>query len=595
MRRGTVSEQPWGLTLASLATSRGSGQLTLTADDGKLYCVAFTEGAVIGASSPLAADSAARVALTSHLVSSTQVPALARAVATALVRDEVDVVAEHARLTPEQAGQLRHRLLVQRVARTFSVDRGGYAFGGQVTVASMRGVEIDVGLAIFLGVRMNLSQDRLVEDLRRMGARFVLRTEDVDLARFGFTERERPILQALRIGTSLPDLEAKRRDLEPRTTQAVIYTLVATGLCEGLPAPRARAASIAPIAVAPTVPSVVPPPMSTGPFEAVPEPAHEPAAAPRARAELDPGIDPELDPELEQTKEKAREPVDEVELSRARTVTFDAARPRGKTVPPRTRTISSAPPPMPRVTNAFAAREVITAGIALLDRQADHFALLGVAQDAPIEDIRSAYVALACHLHPDKLPELDPIATRDAQRLFAHVNLAYGVLSDPARRADYLAVLRGEPAKGLRARTAPTTAPPPAGTAPERARAAAEVAQRGMHALRREDLPAAVELLTRATELAPQDVDYAAALAWARFCASTDKAAIAAEVRRALERAASRSTRPATARFYLGRVERMLGRVREALLHFHEVIQLDPGHAEAAAEIRLLEPRTARR
>src|SRR5262245_42993439 len=129
MRRGTVSEQPWGLTLASLASSRSNGQLTLTADDGKLYCIAFARGAVVGASSPLASDSAARVALTSHLVSSTQVPALARAVASAPVRDEVEVVAEGAKLTTEQKEQLRRRLLVQRVARTFSVDRGGYNFG----------------------------------------------------------------------------------------------------------------------------------------------------------------------------------------------------------------------------------------------------------------------------------------------------------------------------------------------------------------------------------------------------------------------------------------------------------------------------------
>jgi cytochrome c-type biogenesis protein CcmH/NrfG len=66
-------------------------------------------------------------------------------------------------------------------------------------------------------------------------------------------------------------------------------------------------------------------------------------------------------------------------------------------------------------------------------------------------------------------------------------------------------------------------------------------------------------------------------------------------VRRVLERAILRSAKPVTARFYLGRVERMLGRVREALHHFEEVVQLQPGHAEAAAEIRLLASRTARR
>jgi curved DNA-binding protein CbpA len=253
------------------------------------------------------------------------------------------------------------------------------------------------------------------------------------------------------------------------------------------------------------------------------------------------------------------------------------------------------PPLVPRQRNAFATRDVIASGIALLDVHADHFALLGLPRDATIDSIRAAYVALACHLHPDKLPELEPAAASDARRLFAHVNLAYGVLSDPARRADYLAQLPGEPAEVPRPRSPSHPEPLRTGTPTERARAAAEVAQRGMQALRCEDLPAAIELLARATELAPHDVDHAARLAWARFCASTDKAGIAAEVRRALERAASRSPTPVAARFYLGRVERMLGRAREALHHFHEVLLLDPSHAEAAAEIRMLAPRTARR
>src|SRR5436190_6394188 len=138
MRRGTLSERPWGLTLASFSASRADGQLTLTAADGKLYCVAFAGGAIVGASSPFASDSAARVALTAQVVLSPQVPALARAVSAAPGRDEVEVVAEVARLTGEQVEQLGRRLLLQRVARTFSVERGGYVFGGQITVATRR-------------------------------------------------------------------------------------------------------------------------------------------------------------------------------------------------------------------------------------------------------------------------------------------------------------------------------------------------------------------------------------------------------------------------------------------------------------------------
>jgi cytochrome c-type biogenesis protein CcmH/NrfG len=103
----------------------------------------------------------------------------------------------------------------------------------------------------------------------------------------------------------------------------------------------------------------------------------------------------------------------------------------------------------------------------------------------------------------------------------------------------------------------------------------------------------AVADLTRAVELAPGEVDYAAALAWARFCHATDKQALAHATREALGRAIRKSPTPEMARFYLGRVERMLGRDKEALRHFQEVLQVQPRHADAAAEIRAIEARAA--
>jgi tetratricopeptide (TPR) repeat protein len=549
VQRGSVNERPWGLTLASFAAARAHGQLTLTADDGKLYRIAFEGGFVAGASSPMASDGAARVALTSQLVAPEQVPALARAVALSPERDEIEVIAEVAGLMSAEIAVLRRRLLLQRVARTFAVDRGEYTFGEPITVATVRGCSLDVAPAIFRGVLMNLSQDRLTCDLRSFGARFMLRDGGVDADRFGFTEADRPILQALRIGTSLPELEAKRRELEPRRTQVVIYALVAMGLCDGLPQPRSREGS----AEVPTIPAAA-------------------AAAAAAEVEVD-------------VAEAAVDGEDSL-ITRARTTTFDRPRPRTADAElRRTRTISAMPPLTSPPSRLLAAGDVVAAGLALLDAGADHFALLGVSRDAAPDEIHTAFVALACHLQMAPLSELEPDAEQGAERLLAGVNAAYAVLSDPAKRAAYIAGLGGRAA----------LAPIPAGTAAERARVAAEVAQRGLVALRREELPVALELLTRAAALAPSDVDYAAHLAWARFCAAPNKAAVAADVCRVLERAVFRSPSPVTARFYLGRVERTLGRVHEALHHFYEVLELEPEHTEAAAEIRRLEPRQARR
>ncbi len=63
LARGSVSDRPWGRTLGALGLRALTGQLTLVSD-GRRFQVAFVEGAVVGAASPLASDAAVRVALT---------------------------------------------------------------------------------------------------------------------------------------------------------------------------------------------------------------------------------------------------------------------------------------------------------------------------------------------------------------------------------------------------------------------------------------------------------------------------------------------------------------------------------------------------
>ena len=123
--------------------------------------------------------------------------------------------------------------------------------------------------------------------------------------------------------------------------------------------------------------------------------------------------------------------------------------------------------------------------------------------------------------------------------------------------------------------------------------AATEAFQRGQAALRNDEISLAVSELARAVDLNPQQFDYQASLAWARFCAADDKARIADTVRRTLHHAMQKSGNPEFARFYLARMERMLGRDREALRHFQQVLEVEPRNAEAASEVRLIENRLA--
>ena len=538
LARGTVADRPWGRTLAALGLRGLTGQLTLTAD-GKRYQLAFGEGAVVGASSPLASDAAARIALTGSLISSTQVADISRKLAAAPGRDEVDVIAELARLAPEQAIRLRRRVVAQRAARSFAVDRGEFVVEDAITVPVVAGSELDIRAVIYLGARSFLSEVRLNTELGQLGQWFQLKPEAIeDLRQFGFTDAERPVIDALRGGAGLAALETP--DLEQRMVRAVVYALASCGAvtCEsGLRTPARKPPAQPPARPAP---ASIPPP---------------------------PPADPDADADLQTTLRRSE---------------VDAP----------TRRRPTAPAPTPRKpadeAQTAAVQALIAARLELLEGGGDRFELLGVGQDATPEQIRNAYFGLARQLHPDRLSSLGiDDAERKAQRLFAEVNTAFSILSDPGRRAEYLGILRRGGEAAVRKEQAEVEA------MAMRVLESEEAFRRGEMAMRRDQMSTAIRELEHAIELNPDEVDYHAALAWARFCVASDKLAVSAATRKALEAAIARAPRSVNARFYLGRVERILGRDQDALRHFKQVLETAPNHAEATSEVRVLEARLA--
>ncbi|MEP7100137.1 MAG: J domain-containing protein [Burkholderiales bacterium] len=61
-----------------------------------------------------------------------------------------------------------------------------------------------------------------------------------------------------------------------------------------------------------------------------------------------------------------------------------------------------------------------------------HYENLKVARDASADEIRAAYRTLTRKHHPDRNPD-----NADAERVMSVINVAYGVLSDPARRSEH--------------------------------------------------------------------------------------------------------------------------------------------------------------
>ncbi|HET7786794.1 MAG TPA: DnaJ domain-containing protein [Myxococcales bacterium] len=82
-------------------------------------------------------------------------------------------------------------------------------------------------------------------------------------------------------------------------------------------------------------------------------------------------------------------------------------------------------------------------------RDASHYEVLGVQQNASVDEIKRAYFDAAKRFHSDSFSGLDlGSARRAAEELFARVNEAYSVLSDKNRRADHDVYLDRK-AKGL--------------------------------------------------------------------------------------------------------------------------------------------------
>ncbi len=66
----------------------------------------------------------------------------------------------------------------------------------------------------------------------------------------------------------------------------------------------------------------------------------------------------------------------------------------------------------------------------------DYYAVLGVAPDASLAEIKQAYRARIKRCHPDK-HAMNPTALREAERMTRALNRAYAVLSDSQQRARY--------------------------------------------------------------------------------------------------------------------------------------------------------------
>ena len=483
--------------------------------------IGFRDGLVVAAQGAHPADSAVKIALSAGLVTSTQASAILRAVQAG--GDDVAIVGQEARLGAEQVVRLRRRVIANRAMRLFAVEAGEFVLDDQLamTVATDL-VPIDPRVVIFQAVRAHYPEPRTLRELASLGDTFHLRE-----------------------GLAGPQLAATYGfgDQElPALDALAARPLAPTALVQAVPAlePRGVLAALYALVVcghAEVVTQRITPPGGTS----------------------------------------------------ASTIT-GAAGPRRKASTPPTRMPRASTTARPRAAAAAAdiarIRALVRERAALAEKNADHFALLGVTEETPPDKVRAAYFEIARQLHPDRIVAtgLEEIRA-EAQRLFARVNAAFGILSHPAKRAEYIQTLRagGEAAVRRREEEAEALA--------ARLIAAEDHFRAGEMALRRNHYDVAIAEFQQAVQLNPDEAEHHAVLAWATWCAAPDKAAAAKGARATLDRASAMSPKNPVPHLLLGKIARALGDDELAAGHLRRCLEVAPGHGEASSELRIVEAR----
>jgi DnaJ-domain-containing protein 1 len=557
---GHVTDRPFARTVYTVAAKHFTGDLVLE-EAARRYKLSWEDGQVVAAESASPADSVGRVALSAGLVTSTHVARSLELMAKDPARDPVDILTELARLSAEQVVRLKRRLVAQRASRVFALPGARFVLDNARSLKADPDVPaLDARWLIYFGVRTHYTIERLDAELASLGERPITLAADAAdvLSLFGFADSDRALLERLKQRAwTVRQLSEASPEIEARQVRSIVYALVACDCLE-----QGKPAASPPSATTPPPKSVTTPPpksVTTPPPKSVTTPPPRPVTTPPAISPLAQGTARNLDFHVRASGSTEGPRPDLLRRAKVTTV-----------------------PPTAIGTAASETRRLIENKLKTLDAGADHFSILGIPKSAPPEEVRTAYFSLAKRLHPDRLRAVGLQDGGDAQRLFARINLAFGVLSDPLRRAEYARMLSAGGEEVVK------QAQVDADVIAARILKAEETFHRGEMALRRNQFDAARSLFEESVELNPDEAEYQALLAWATWLCADDKISVSAAVQKRLGDAVALSPLCVPAHFYRGQVAKQIGRTQSAIEAFKQVLEIQPDHSEANLELRVL-------
>ena len=191
-----------------------------------------------------------------------------------------------------------------------------------------------------------------------------------------------------------------------------------------------------------------------------------------------------------------------------------------------------------------------------------HYELLGVSREASSQEIQRAYFDRSRSFHPDLRHRQDLAGCgKELLTVFERVKVAYEVLTDPRKRAEYDA-----------SANAPADLPESASDPQARAEMAAKSYVRARQLIEEKDFHPAVEMLREAIRFVPDNAEY-------RFCLGLVELQNAKWIDRGLENLMEAARLEPRRQQYLREAARALhqhGRNEEAALFAQRAVLLDP-------------------
>jgi tetratricopeptide (TPR) repeat protein len=240
-----------------------------------------------------------------------------------------------------------------------------------------------------------------------------------------------------------------------------------------------------------------------------------------------------------------------------------------------------AAPPKPAGLSPAAIRASILEMAAKLDKST-HFEILGIGQNANSDEVSAAFVRAARQFHPDRLAGVGLTDLQaQAERILARINEAVMVLQNSGRRAEYVASLNAVSAQA--GQNLPTLLE------------AENLFLRGEIFLKKGDHARAIEVFTLASKGNPEEPQYRAYLAWARFDdPRARKEVLVRDTLKVLEGVLRERPTFARGHYWVGQLWKFLNEGGRAEHAFREAVRIDPAFIEASRELRLIEMRKSK-